>query len=417
MRGPLVQARLAVAVVSGLAVFWLGVGAAFAPRVVRFKYILSILTAASMLLGVGAIPFIFKNPIQHPTDVLPLLWYCVPLVSLPMLLLGTTLGIIYQESKVEEDTVAGTLVAASTSGFLFGFVGANFLVSTLGIWTSLAASAAIPLLLSRPLFSGTLAALTLVVFPLLGLDAKFETISAPAPYFWIPNAQSQHKHLYGAWSPYSRVDFYRAPDGSLAGLYNGSQQWTVSAKPEEDFLVRYRAYATFNGDVLLIGAGGGHGVVDLTSADTVTAVELDPVVVETLSGPLAEYNNNVYRRHETIAGDGRSYLETTDKTFDYVILEGTDITVSRLQHSVISFENTLYTEEGILAAASRLKPRGVLIAGHAMDSQPTVRFISGLPKDMHWAAWRGMTSRKGTPFPARVVAASYSKERMDEFKI
>jgi hypothetical protein len=181
----------------------------------------------------------------------------------------------------------------------------------------------------------------------------------------------------------------------------------VCPDAEKDFYARKSLYSALEGDICVIGAGGGQALVDLTSAASVTVVELDPFVVDELKGELAPYNDSAYLHHRIIAGDGRAFLDRTRRHFDAIILEGTDVGATRPGHSPIEFENYLYTHEGIHRAIDRLSPEGVLIVVHTTRMLPTARVLAAVP---HGTA---VSIRKGTAhgpidFPCRIVMVSQS---------
>jgi predicted membrane-bound spermidine synthase len=97
---------------------------------------------------------------------------------------------------------------------------------------------------------------------------------------------------------------------------------------------------------------------------SITAVELDPLVVELSRERFAAFNDRIYDRVEVFAMDGRSFLEATDQEFDVIIYEGSFLTAAHPKVAV-SAENYLYTVEGIAAALKRLRPDGLGIVTYA----------------------------------------------------
>ena len=68
-------------------------------------------------------------------------------------------------------------------------------------------------------------------------------------------------------------------------------------------------------DVLVIGSGAGMGLLHLEQSQprSITAVELDPLVVDLSSGRFSAFNDHIYDRVEVYAMDGRSFLEATQE--------------------------------------------------------------------------------------------------------
>ena len=81
-------------------------------------------------------------------------------------------------------------------------------------------------------------------------------------------------------------------------------------------------------DVLIIGAGDGGILREVLKHPVKTAVmaELDGGVVDFCDRLMPEINQGAFKdpRYELVVGDGRQYVETTDRTFDAVIMDMTD---------------------------------------------------------------------------------------------
>ncbi|HPZ08770.1 MAG TPA: hypothetical protein PL110_11690 [Candidatus Eremiobacteraeota bacterium] len=58
--GPLIHARLAISLITGLSVFWLGVGAALSSLLITRKKIISLFTGIMMLITGVLIPLLLK---------------------------------------------------------------------------------------------------------------------------------------------------------------------------------------------------------------------------------------------------------------------------------------------------------------------------------------------------------------------
>lgn len=115
------------------------------------------------------------------------------------------------------------------------------------------------------------------------------------------------------------------------------------------------------GNVLIIGSGTGNDVAAALGAGavTVTAVDIDPVIVDlgrTLH-PQKPYDDP---RVSVVIDDARHFLRTTSQMFDLIVFSHLD------SHSVLSsFTNVrldyyIYTVESLQDARRRLNPRGVL---------------------------------------------------------
>jgi spermidine synthase len=112
-------------------------------------------------------------------------------------------------------------------------------------------------------------------------------------------------------------------------------------------------------EVLIIGGGEGatlREVLRYRSVERATMVDIDGELVELCKEHLDDWHQCSFDdpRAEVVIGDGRAYLETTDRTFDVVICDITDF----LDHGPAM---RLYTREFYELIRRRLNPGGVLI--------------------------------------------------------
>jgi spermidine synthase len=112
-------------------------------------------------------------------------------------------------------------------------------------------------------------------------------------------------------------------------------------------------------EVLIIGGGEGatlREVLRYRSVERATMVDIDAELVEMCREHLESWHQGSFDdpRAELIIGDGRAFLETTDRTFDVVICDITDF----LDHGPAL---RLYTKQFYELVAARLNPGGVLI--------------------------------------------------------
>jgi spermidine synthase len=113
------------------------------------------------------------------------------------------------------------------------------------------------------------------------------------------------------------------------------------------------------GEVLIIGGGEGatlREVLRHQSVERATMVDIDGQLIELCKEHLDDWHRGSFDdpRAEVIIGDGRGFLETTDRTFDVVICDITDF----LDHGPAL---RLYTKQFYELIGRRLNPGGVLI--------------------------------------------------------
>lgn len=109
--------------------------------------------------------------------------------------------------------------------------------------------------------------------------------------------------------------------------------------------------------VLAIGLGGGftlRALVHHPSVQSITAVEIDPLVVETARQSFGAFNDRALEdsRVRMVYNDGRNFVDGTDEVYDVITSEPPNIWVAGV--------SGLFTQEFYRSAASRLAPRGIL---------------------------------------------------------
>ena len=270
-------------------------------------------------------------------------------------------------------SLVGTMAGVILSYHYAQWVGVNSLMV-------LAALCALPVLMDR-LKTAALVAVIVTALPLEGwLEAQRES----RPDFFGPVSTETTELVFSGWSPHQKVDLYTFEEEILLGCYNGFWQWWVAARTDHPnafpgYSLLYNSDWIENRDVLVIGSGAGMGLLHLEDSHprSITAVELDPLVVELSRGPFASFNDRIYDRVDIYAMDGRSFLEATDKKFDVIIYEASFLTATHPKVAV-SAENYLYTREGIEAALQRLRPGGLGIVTYAGSNRAFARVIEGI---------------------------------------
>jgi len=186
--------------------------------------------------------------------------------------------------------------------------------------------------------------------------------------------------LDSIWSPYQKL-VVREPQSSEIGSYiidvnNVSYQEiidlshaNVSANPkifhpELEGLSQYDLPLLFHPtptSVLIVGAGSGNDAAGALrhAVETVTAVDIDPAIIE-IGRRLHPENPYSSSKVQVIIDDARSFFATTDQKYDVVIFglldshTATAMTNARLDHYV-------YTLQSILQAKSKLNDGGIMV--------------------------------------------------------
>lgn len=117
-------------------------------------------------------------------------------------------------------------------------------------------------------------------------------------------------------------------------------------------------------DVLIIGSGGGNDIwqARLHRVDRISAVELNPQIVELTELRVDDFVSQVYRQPGVTVhiGDGRDYLNTHRQTYDLIQLTLLDSFNAAAAGLYALNENYLYTVEALRLYLAHLQPDGYL---------------------------------------------------------
>lgn len=299
-------------------------------------------------------------------------------VSIPMIILGIAIALVYMPFIKGENL--GKLVFFHTLGFGLGQVIGLLFIRLIGANTLFLLMFVLLLILvvKRKLYIVLLIVVFLISISIFHLEPRLESLRNREKMLWF---DSQYMtHVYSGWSPYSKIDLYNYDD-CIAGVYNYAQQWMTCKNKNKDFKLRRLLYSALKGDVLLIGTGGGMGLNAFNETTSITAVEIDPLVVHLMKTEFRDYNNDAYNNVKTYAVDGRAFLETDRKRYDYIIFEGLDYTFASKFKSFVGVENYLHTKEGLLAALGHLKEDGALLLFFTNTPLIVSKTIASIPED------------------------------------
>jgi spermidine synthase len=173
------------------------------------------------------------------------------------------------------------------------------------------------------------------------------------------------------YSPYQLLEIGRSEDTGLT-LINAAgnfyQKIIDFSDPRSTRWSEIRAYYDFPyqahpnlENVAIVGAGTGNDVAAAlrSGAKHIEAIEIDPAIQLTgkVSHPERPYSDI---RVHAVVNDARSFLRTTEETFDLVVYGMLDSHTLLSQGSSVRLDSFVYTLEGLREARARLKPDGVL---------------------------------------------------------
>lgn len=117
-------------------------------------------------------------------------------------------------------------------------------------------------------------------------------------------------------------------------------------------------------DVLIVGSGGGRDVLTALAFDQskVTAVEMNPAIVNAVNGVFGDFTGHLDRdpRVRFVVDEARSYLSRIDNRFDILQISLIDTWAATAAGAFVLSENSLYTVEAFGVYMDRLNDGGIL---------------------------------------------------------
>lgn len=167
------------------------------------------------------------------------------------------------------------------------------------------------------------------------------------------------------WSPYYKIRITDAGDEyhvAVNGIPHQAIRTVQQRRSQEPvYFVPYeRRTVADPGDVLVIGAGNGSDVAIALAegASSVTAVEIDPQILE-IGGRLNLDRPYDDPRVRAVVTDGRAYLESGDERYETILFALPDSLTLVSGQASVRLESYLFTVEAIEAARARLTDDGV----------------------------------------------------------
>jgi len=199
--------------------------------------------------------------------------------------------------------------------------------------------------------------------------------------------------IYKDWDSLSKLDIFKhnkenddffglwgLPDNNKAiiperlGLLTDYLSYSTILKHDTspgyyDFLKTLPMYTVYDiapkePDTLIIGPGGGMDIRAAleTNSKSIDTVEINASIVRAMKTEFAEYSGNLYNKKPVnlITGDGRQFVETTDRTYDLIQLSGVETYCATQSGAFTLTENYIYTREAFATFFNHLRPEGVL---------------------------------------------------------
>ncbi|MGD1993127.1 MAG: hypothetical protein PVI59_08045, partial [Anaerolineae bacterium] len=326
-------------------------------------------------------------------------------------------GLILSLALSAWSEVAGRVYWADLSGAALGCLFSIFVLQTVGGAGAILAVGALAALAGLVLMSGgeadggrtrwlRIGAAAAVLMVLVGL-AWSNTRSHWLEITVNKAGGEEPERVYERWNAYSRVTVY-PPVGwahfwGLSSRYEGPMLGhmlmlidAIAGTPIQEFHGDFEQVAFLQYDlpsfvyhlldqpeVLVIGPGGGRDVLAALAsrAPRVTAVEVNPAVVEAVRGPFAEYAGHVYARPDVdvVVSDARGYIARSPHRYDVIQASLIDTWAAGGSGAFALSENSLYTVEAFQDYFEHLTDGGIVtISRWYLPERPaeTMRLLS-----------------------------------------
>ncbi|MGH7742272.1 MAG: hypothetical protein ACRENS_09650, partial [Candidatus Eiseniibacteriota bacterium] len=230
---------------------------------------------------------------------------------------------------------------------------------------SVAAVLMAPTRRARFAFLGLLAALVpLVLAPGLLPDIRMDVSKPVVQLERLPGA----RRVFSAWSALARIDVVERPAShpmifidAAAATPVAPPQRADEARGDLSALAFQLAHAP---SVAVIGPGGGIDVQNALAlgASEVTAVEINPVIIDLVTHRYADFNGGAFRdpRVHLVRDEGRSFVARSSRRFDIMQITLIDTWAASVSGAYSLSENYLYTTQAFESYLSHLESGGSL---------------------------------------------------------
>src|ERR1700692_4306477 len=181
---------------------------------------------------------------------------------------------------------------------------------------------------------------------------------------------------FARWNGVSRVELDRQGQAKVAIIDEDANTYIMNAEVsrwhdtewEKDLMSAPPALANVlrpHGEFAIIGPGGGVDVLRAVAngSPSVTGIEINPLIATTIMRErYADYSQHLYQRPDVHihVTDGRSFLRSTEQTFDVGEMTVVDTWASTAAGTFALSENNLYTVEAFREYFDHLKPDGMI---------------------------------------------------------
>ena len=196
--------------------------------------------------------------------------------------------------------------------------------------------------------------------------------------------RSRHPPIYTAWNTFSRIDVYEDSNGTLAASPTSrtlvfdqgtaatslndmrpSVRAHLNGPPDSTDFDSGVAYVGMHAPrVLIIGSGAGPEVFDglYYGASSITAVEVNPIIVDVVTHRMRDYWGDLFTQPgvRLVTDEGRSFIRRSHERYDIIISVHTISNAAVASGALGLAENYVLTEEAFDDYLDRLTPDGTI---------------------------------------------------------
>jgi len=359
------------------------------------------------------------------------------LVILAMAPMGQVLAEIFDKSQNRILDYSINIIGALAGIWLFSLM--SFMMLDPVYWYLFGAIGLMVLILKDYRQMAIIGALTLVMALTLSMQGSPRVTTKWSPYQKID--VSEKKLVYIVDGERNEIDYHYLSVNSTLYMFLLDLSDNLRAKHPKLFQEQYKQYYYYDypynfpkklDEVLILGSGGGNDIAAALRAGArhVTAVEIDPVIIE-FGKKLHPEKPYLSEKVTIINNDGRNFLRNTDKKFDLIVLGLVDSHTLTSNFSNTNLDSFMYTHESVGDMRDRLNDDGVLALSfqvvfgwmgskifHMVDgqfgSEPTVAYYSSdyLSKIMGTGGTYFLASKNKSLLSEKLDEDSHLKNRV-----
>lgn len=218
----------------------------------------------------------------------------------------------------------------------------------------------------------------------LGAVALACVADSALPLSITPNKRApKGAPIFSAWNTFSRIDFFHTPPNerhaydrfvfvfdagtAFTGVRDLRPDFRVVARKMTDPLDFDSQVAYLGRDkpsVLIIGSGAGSQVLDAVQygAGSVTAIDVNPIINDVISGPLKDRWGGLFSVPgvQLVTAEGRSFVRRSHERYDAIVSVHTISNAAIASGALSLTENYVLTREAFEDYLDHLSPDGII---------------------------------------------------------